>query len=323
MLLIPILSLTAYFTISSFLFFFPLALHRRKKFVSNLLKKIQSLKGKSVLHIAHRGGAREALENSMEAISHAVASGTNIIELDVQFTKDKTIVLANDTNLGRLCGVEGIFSQRNYKDLPPLSLEICLEYSQETSFIREETSQNYFSTITETFLKYPNAFLMLDLKNATKELAIEINNLTKVNDRELLTIWGDSTGRVNLKKINPKIPTICPTFWMVMVFLAFPLGLLPFVPLNYEIFSWPLWNSEFKSTLKKSPVKYFFYLLFDSLSRPIFYHLRQRGLLVFQWVLNHDKEFNKAIQKGVNGIITDSPTELKRYLDKKQLYCSM
>jgi len=29
---------------------------------------------------------------------------------------------------------------------------------------------------------------MLDLKNATKELAIEINNLTKVNDRELLTV---------------------------------------------------------------------------------------------------------------------------------------
>jgi glycerophosphoryl diester phosphodiesterase len=64
-------------------------------------------------------------------------------------------------------------------------------------------------------------------------------------------------------------------------------------------------------------------------SRLVFYHLKRRGILVFYWVLNNEKEFQEAIrvmifkyflfQDGVHGIMTDSPTLLKRYLQMKNL----
>lgn len=54
-----------YWSISLFFFLFPQLIFKRKKH-SNLTEKLISEKGKIAL-IAHRGGSRENLENTMEA----------------------------------------------------------------------------------------------------------------------------------------------------------------------------------------------------------------------------------------------------------------
>jgi glycerophosphoryl diester phosphodiesterase len=52
--------------------------------------------------IGHRGAAGLALENTLESIRSAVASGVDAIEIDVRVTKDGHVVLSHDRSLGRV-----------------------------------------------------------------------------------------------------------------------------------------------------------------------------------------------------------------------------
>ncbi len=49
-------------------------------------------------------------------------------------------------------------------------------------------------------------------------------------------------------------------------------------------------------------------------------HFKKRGILVYYWVLNTDEEFRRAIDLGVNGIITDYPTRLINFVENNQEY---
>jgi glycerophosphoryl diester phosphodiesterase len=53
------------------------------------------------LVLAHRGGAREAPENTLAALRHAVASGADGVELDVRLSADGVPVVFHDEDLAR------------------------------------------------------------------------------------------------------------------------------------------------------------------------------------------------------------------------------
>ncbi|GAA2101556.1 glycerophosphodiester phosphodiesterase [Actinomadura alba] len=62
-----------------------------------------------VLNIAHRGASDQAPENTLAAFRAARERGANVIELDVQETKDHKLVVVHDTTLGRTTNAEKIF----------------------------------------------------------------------------------------------------------------------------------------------------------------------------------------------------------------------
>lgn len=63
--------------------------------------KLISRDNKTVLVAAHRGDWRYAMENSLPAIDNAIKMGVDIVELDVQKTKDGHIILMHDETLDR------------------------------------------------------------------------------------------------------------------------------------------------------------------------------------------------------------------------------
>lgn len=70
-------------------------------------------------YIAHRGlfdNSKDAPENSIMAFKKAVDAGYGI-ELDVQLSKDKCVVVAHDYDLKRICGVDKIIKDLSYKEL--------------------------------------------------------------------------------------------------------------------------------------------------------------------------------------------------------------
>ncbi|KAH8041939.1 hypothetical protein HPB51_019680 [Rhipicephalus microplus] len=101
--------LSGYIVTSVILFKYPHLLHRRKqlKFPCR--------------HISHRGGSAENLENTISAFRHALKVGTELIELDVQLTKDGKVVVCHDSGLLRCAGVNKNISELNY-DNPEVPL---------------------------------------------------------------------------------------------------------------------------------------------------------------------------------------------------------
>lgn len=65
----------------------------------------------SVIVVAHRGDWRYAPENSLPAIDNAIKMGVDIIELDVQRTKDGHLILMHDKTLDRTTTGKGLVSE--------------------------------------------------------------------------------------------------------------------------------------------------------------------------------------------------------------------
>ncbi|HSB11910.1 MAG TPA: glycerophosphodiester phosphodiesterase family protein [Blastocatellia bacterium] len=59
----------------------------------------------SVLVIAHRGGALESTENTIEAFQRAVRIGADGIETDIRLTRDGVVVIYHDDYFGRVEGL--------------------------------------------------------------------------------------------------------------------------------------------------------------------------------------------------------------------------
>ncbi len=79
------------------------------------------LKGRLYAHRGLHDNATDAPENSMAAFKKAVDANYGI-ELDVQLTKDKELVVFHDFTLKRVCGVEGKIADYTYEQLQSFSL---------------------------------------------------------------------------------------------------------------------------------------------------------------------------------------------------------
>lgn len=64
--------------------------------------KVEPLKGKEFMIIAHKGAAKQAPENTLSAIQKALDLRVDMIEIDVRNTKDEEIVVFHDATLERV-----------------------------------------------------------------------------------------------------------------------------------------------------------------------------------------------------------------------------
>jgi fructose-1,6-bisphosphatase/inositol monophosphatase family enzyme/glycerophosphoryl diester phosphodiesterase len=98
---------------------------------------IQSLSGKSfeqiysdyidpngrVLTVAHRGNWKQAPENSLKAIQYSMNSGIDMIEIDVQKTKDGKLVLIHDDTVDRMTNGSGKITDLTFEEVRALRLK--------------------------------------------------------------------------------------------------------------------------------------------------------------------------------------------------------
>jgi glycerophosphoryl diester phosphodiesterase len=69
------------------------------------------------LHIAHQGGESEAPSNTMYAYQRAVASGADMLEMDVHSTADDVLVAINDATVDRTTNGTGLIRDMTYREV--------------------------------------------------------------------------------------------------------------------------------------------------------------------------------------------------------------
>jgi len=92
---------------------------RATKIRNKLLNRDQN----SVIVVAHRGDWRYAPENSLPAIDNAIKMGVDIVEIDVQRTKDGHIILMHDKTLDRTTTGKGLVSEWTLDSIRTLKLK--------------------------------------------------------------------------------------------------------------------------------------------------------------------------------------------------------
>lgn len=84
-------------------------------------KRKDSFRGKNYAHRGLFSEDQQIPENSMPAFRKAIENGYGI-ELDVQFSKDRKVVVFHDDDLKRACGVDKNVCDLDYSELLQLSL---------------------------------------------------------------------------------------------------------------------------------------------------------------------------------------------------------
>ena len=149
-----------------FILLFIISLLSSHFFAQNHAEKIRSqLLSRStdnVLVIAHRGDWRNFPENSLEGIENAIQMGVDIVELDVQRTKDGVLILMHDETLNRTTTGKGKVSEatmdylsnlhlrngcalRTKHKIPPLDKALLL--AKGTIMINLDTAGRYFGEV--------------------------------------------------------------------------------------------------------------------------------------------------------------------------------
>lgn len=88
-----------------------------------LLQRLKKANDTYVLVAAHRGDWRNFPENSLEAMESAMAMGVDILEIDVQQTKDGHLVLMHDKTVDRTTTGKGKVSDYTLDSLKGLRLK--------------------------------------------------------------------------------------------------------------------------------------------------------------------------------------------------------
>ena len=309
-------SLTSYYFLKN-----PEKLHKRNRFTHETLNELTDNSGQKILSIAHRGGSYEKVENTIEAFRNAINSGVELLEMDLQLTKDGVIVVCHDENLRRLCDQDVNISNLNYNELPEFAERITLDHFANTILDTTKLGAAKIPTLEEVFKEFPNVFMELDLKGGSEELTRRTNELIKKYEREKFVIWGAMGDDQYLRKYNSELARFFSPFAVFKTYLLYVTGLLPFMPLTNQVFSVAKYTKNYENwkRSKNMPavgISFALFKLMENTSGPLIKHLQERGILVFHWVLNEEEDFYESMKFNINGIMTDKPGDLDKFLKK-------
>lgn len=304
----------------------PTKLYPKHVFENEKLNRALDIENRKILSIAHRGGSYDRIENTIESFQHALKNGTDLLEMDLQLTKDGIVVVCHDENLKRLCGVDANVSDLNYSELPKFAEKINLHHFHNTTLDASPFLNSKIPTLEEVFQAFPDTLMQLDLKAGSREVTRKTGELVKKYNREKNTIWGAMGDDQYLREYNPDLPRFFSPKGVLKVYLLYITGLLPFFRVTNGSYSVPKYSEAYekwRSSTNATGTKIFFSVLkfMEITSQPLIEHLQARGVLVFHWVLNEEPDFEKSAAYKVNGIMTDKPVNLHEFLKKhdKQL----
>eukprot|EP00298_Acanthocystis_sp_HF-20_P012146 c19739_g1_i1.p1 GENE.c19739_g1_i1~~c19739_g1_i1.p1 ORF type:complete len:266 (-),score=115.18 c19739_g1_i1:35-832(-) len=255
-----------------------------------------------------------------------------MIELDVHLTKDKKVVVFHDHTLKRVCGVEGKISDCLYADLPKVNI---IQSSQTKNLneqqIKERTSIPLFEEVLQ--ILPTELCLIVEFKDKSPELIKQVYDLLvkykKIQNQTV--VWFGLQKEINqaLREFEPKVPTISSIQEMLSTSFFFHIGLLPFLPVNYQVHGIPcdkIDGERIHRNLKSVP-KWFcdFLALLIGGDPPKFFispnlnnHLRKRGIAVWVLGVNNDHAINIGFESNSTGLVSDRPKWLNEKLQSQK-----
>ncbi|XP_037982403.1 lysophospholipase D GDPD3-like [Motacilla alba alba] len=121
--------------------------------------------------VAHRGGAGERIENTMEAFENAVSEGCDWLELDVRRTRDGVVVVCHDRELSRQSGRHLDVTQTDYQDLPSYRSPLEVTFSP-GSF--SSGCDRRIPRLVEVFERFPRQPMSIEVKDDDDDLINEV-----------------------------------------------------------------------------------------------------------------------------------------------------
>ena len=230
--------------------------------------------------IAHRGASKLAPENTLAAFRLAIDQHADAIELDVQLTSDKEVVVFHDNKLDRTTNGEGYLKDHTYQSLNELSAGILFGPPYDTEKIPA------LAQVFATFGK--SVFYNIELKNLLTpfdSLPYRVNKLIKEYQLESHVLVS-SFNPIALNRIE-RINSELPKGILLKGALPFMLHAAPFFTLR-----------DYHSV----------HFSFISISSNLVQRIHTSGKLAFTYTLNLPDDILLSLRYGIDGFFTDDPS---------------
>ncbi len=234
-----------------------------------------------IVVIAHRGNHQHVPENTLASFEQAIACHADFVEMDLRTTKDGKMVIMHDATINRTTNGTGKVSDHTYAELRNLTI-----HSTSTS-----DTNHYQIPSFEEALKVCKGkiHIYLDFKDADvartydfiKKAGMEKRIVVYLNKDEQYGQW---------KHVAPDMP------------------LMASMPDDVKT------EASLDAFLKNTPVEFT-----DSADPAIISFLNKRHISIWLDIQGSDEgpaKWKSALDKGVQGLQSDHPEDLVRYLAK-------
>lgn len=184
------------------------------------------------LVVAHRGTPRELPENTLASFARALEQGADVLETDLRFTQDGTIVLIHDETLDRTTDGSGPVSSRSLEEIKRLHTR------HPSGYLLDEPVPTLIELLSMTQSQVP---LLLELKDPLFEQATYARSLT-----DTLAAYGmlDKSAVVSFRtELVTSVARVCPDLPSGMITLGNPF------PVKGSELLGPLWLLLFANPL--------------------------------------------------------------------------
>jgi len=138
--------------------------------------------------ICFKAGKNDNPENTIQAIESCTKINMKwIVQIDLQLTKDRKVVLFDKNNTESITGKKLLISNSTLAELKPLDLAYNFLHEEKTIF-RNKGIQ--IPTLEEVFVQFPITKFILDLKSENKEIVyktIELIEKYNMQDKVILS----------------------------------------------------------------------------------------------------------------------------------------
>ncbi|RKI14192.1 glycerophosphodiester phosphodiesterase [Corallococcus sp. AB030] len=255
---------------------------------------------KPTLHIAHRGGALLAPENTLEAFQRAVHTHrTDMLELDVHLSRDGEVIVAHDDTLERCTDGEGPLAALTLAQLRKLDAGHRFTPDEGRTFPFRGQGVR-LPTLREVLRAFPTLRLNVELKpDVPGAEAVLARLLTE--EAALGRVCLGSEQDVIAERLHEELPDAChfyPRDALAAFVLALKAGEAPPEDARYSVLDMPLYFGEVR-------------LVDDALLKAA----AERGKWINVWTVDDPAEMDRLIQEGIGGIMTDRPDLLRQRMD--------
>jgi len=249
--------------------------------------------------IGHRGAAGESPENTLPAFEAALAAGAAILESDVQRTRDGVPILLHDPSLERVCGVAGDASESTWAELAALDAGATWRDARgDRPFAGRGIG---IASLEQAFERFPEARFNLEIKcggRAVLERTLALVARFDRADRTLLTAGEDAIMRdlraaVAASRLRPALGA------SVSEILAVIASALSGAPMPEGVMALQI-PAEFGGR--------------PLVTRALVDHAHAHGVEIHVWTINDLSEIEALLALGVDGIVTDHPGRMARWL---------
>ena len=231
--------------------------------------------------LAHRGGADESFENTLESFDYSKNLGCKFIETDVQVSADGIPYIFHDDDLKRVLNISSRFDSLSSQEIDKLKI----------------FDQYRIPKLEEALNEFPEISFQIDFKtDGVVAPALDVIKKTKSFERVCVASFNSE----RLKRVRSTYPDLC-------------ISMGPNEVIKTLISSFGLYKGAIDGDCLQIPIRYYGVRV---VTKRFVKYLKSKGLKIMVWTINDVKTFEYLIELKVDGIITDKPKLLFETLSK-------